>query len=158
MPFTYIFFKTNSNFSSFEQNIGTKNAWALFLTNNWDRIQREKLYKCSACAASFAKKAHLNVHIANVCDANFSLRFFFKNHFTSVYNMEKNWIATFVRLAFHQRQSLIDIAPVHEREKPFKCRGIIMAIFLGCTGPFGRGSFIILRIFFVTRVVNATEC
>ena len=43
---------------------------------------------------SFAKKAHLNVHIttvheekkdfkSNVCDANFSPRIFLKNHFTS---------------------------------------------------------------------------
>ena len=49
---------------------------------------------------SFAKKAHLSVHIttvheekkdfkSNVCDVNFSLRIFLKNHFTSVHNMEK---------------------------------------------------------------------
>ena len=38
------------------------------------------------------------------------------------------------------------IASVHEGEKPLKCRNIIMATFLGCAGPFGRGSLIILRL------------
>ena len=79
-PFTFIY----SNYFVFWSKYWTKKAWALFLTNNWDLIQREKIFKCSACAASFAKKDTVHIAIvlheerkyfkSNVCDDNFSLR------------------------------------------------------------------------------------
>ena len=118
-PWTYAihfyFLQNKLKFFVFWTTYWTKNGWALFLTSNWDRIQREKLYKCSA--ASFAKKAHLNVHIAtvdeekkdfmsNVCDANFSFRKFLKNHLASIHYGKK--LNCDLMLAFHQRQTWID--------------------------------------------------